>query len=201
MLAETAARSLLVLHTVVGVAAVGAATHLVLWLRAYRRGAFGRHRAVRRFAVLAFALHAAGFLLGNLVYPTYRVEVRAAFLDSPTAIGLQHDAHEAELQRIAKMEGADVPQLAPLGETVTRAARAARWFDVKEHWIALGLFGSAALVMILLLWHPTRAEPAPTADAANLAIVPIVFWLAVVVAGTLWMAAIIGVMTSAWRAI
>jgi len=76
--------------------------------------------------------------------------------------------------------------------TVLRAGKAVRWFDVKEHWIALGLFASAALTLILRLWHPEKDGPT---------LVPVVFWLAVVVAGTLWLAAIIGVMTSAWRAV
>ena len=52
MLAESAARWVLLVHTALGVAAVGAATHLVLWLRRYVRGESGRRRAVVRFAWL-----------------------------------------------------------------------------------------------------------------------------------------------------
>jgi len=56
VLTESAARWVLVLHTIVGVAAVGAATHLVLWLRKYLRGQSGKRRAVVRFAWLVLAL-------------------------------------------------------------------------------------------------------------------------------------------------
>ncbi len=192
MLTETAARWLLVLHTILGVSAVGAATHLVVWMWRYRRGEFSRHRAVRRFAIIAFVLHALGFLVGNVAYPTYRVEVRAAYLENAGAVSRRADDHRAELAKLAAREGADAPEVAPVGETITRAGKAARWFDVKEHWIALGLFGSAALVMMLWLWHPEKHGPE---------LVPVVLGLAVTVAMTLWIAGVIGVMTAAWRAI
>ena len=67
MLTASAARALLVLHTAVGVAAVGAATHLVVWLRGYLRGHFARHRAVRRFAWITLVLQLCAFLAGNLI--------------------------------------------------------------------------------------------------------------------------------------
>ena len=93
MLTETAARWMLVLHTALGVAAVGAATHLVLWLRRYSRGAYGMRRAVRRFAVLSLGLHAAAFLAGNIMYPTYKVEVRVAYLENATAVANAATTH------------------------------------------------------------------------------------------------------------
>ncbi|MGH9887843.1 MAG: hypothetical protein ACREBE_20085, partial [bacterium] len=70
MLTEAAARWMLVLHTALGVAAVGAATHLVLWSRGFLRGSFGRLRAARRFAWIVLALQLAAFTAGNLMYPT-----------------------------------------------------------------------------------------------------------------------------------
>ena len=75
---------------------------------------------------------------------------------------------------------------------VKRAASAARWFDVKEHWVALGLLVCAALVLVLALWDPRR-------DGA--ALTPVIAGLAYVVAGTLWLGAIIGVLTASWRAV
>ncbi len=84
--AESSARFLLVLHTVFAVACVGASTHLVIWLRGYRRGQFTRVRAVKRFAWISLALYAVTFFGGNLIYPTYKVRVRGQFLDDPTAI-------------------------------------------------------------------------------------------------------------------
>lgn len=194
MLSDSAARWLLVLHTAFGVAAVGAATHLVVWLRGYLRGTYARHAAVRRFAAIALALHAGGFVVGNVVYPTYRVEVRAAFLDDAGAVVEDHHRRQAALERVAVREGAEAAQLEPAAERVSRARRAAHWFDVKEHWIALGLFGSLALTTLLYGWNPKRSQH-------NAALAPIAVGLAVAVAGTLWLAAVIGVLTSAWRAI
>ncbi|HSK01726.1 MAG TPA: hypothetical protein VK932_10815 [Kofleriaceae bacterium] len=192
MLSESAARWLLVLHTALGVAAVGAATHLVIWMRGYLRGQHGRRRAVRRFAWISLALHAAAFLAGNAVYPTYRVEVRAAYLDNAGAITAERAARQRELERIAAREGSPAPVLAPASEQVRAAGKAARWFDVKEHWVALGLLASLGLVLVLALWDPRTGSPA---------IAPAALGLAIVIAGTVWLGAIVGVLTSSWRAV
>ncbi len=192
MLSESAARWLLVLHTALGVAAVGAATHLVLWLRRYVRGAAGRRRAVVRFAWLVLGLQLAAFACGNLMYPTYKVEVRTAYLENASAIVADAAARGKELARLAEREHAapSVPAATP--ELVRRAAAAARWFDVKEHWVALGMFVAAALLLVLSLWDPERD---------GRAIAPIAVGLAAITAGTTWLAAIIGVLTAAWRAV
>lgn len=209
VLSESAARWLLVLHTALGVAAVGAATHLVIWMRGYLRGpssssappspaappggAHGRRRrAVRRFAWISLALHAAAFLAGNLMYPTYRVEVRAAYLENAGAIAADRAAHQRELERLAAREGAPAPEVAPASEHVRDAARTARWFDVKEHWVALGLLASLGLVLLLAFWDPRTGARA---------IAPAALGLAIVIAGTVWLGAIVGVLTSSWRAV
>jgi hypothetical protein len=192
VLSESAARWLLVLHTALGAAAVGAATHLVIWMRGYLRGAGGRRRAVRRFAWISLALHAAAFVAGNAIYPTYRVEVRAAYLENAGAIAAERAAHQRELERLAAREGAPAPEVAPASELVRDAARTARWFDVKEHWVALGLLASLGLVLVLALWDPRTGARA---------IAPVALGLAIVIAGTVWLGAIVGVLTSAWRAV
>lgn len=192
VLSESAARWLLVLHTALGVAAVGAATHLVIWMRAYLRGAGARHRAVRRFAWLSLALHGAAFVAGNLMYPTYRVEVRAAYLENAGAIAADRAARQHELERIAAREEAPAPVLEPASELVRRAGKAARWFDVKEHWVALGLLASLGLVLLLAFWDPRTGSPA---------IAPAALGLAIVIAAAVWGGAIIGVLTSSWRAV
>ena len=174
MLTENAARWMLVLHTALGVAAVGAATHLALWVRRYVRGAYGLRRAVRRFAWLALALHAAAIAAGNAMYPTYRVEVRAAYLENAGAITADRAARQRELERIAAREGVPAPEVEPSTVMVSRAVKAARWFDVKEHWVALGLLASLA---------------------------PVAMALAIVIAGTVWLGAIVGVLTASWRAV
>jgi hypothetical protein len=192
VLTDSAARWMLVLHTALGVAAVGAATHLVLWLRAYVKGDHGRQRAVRRFAALSLALHAGAFIAGNLMYPTYKVEVRAAYLENSGAVVDTERRTARELDRLAAREHTQAFERPATGELVRRAAKAARWFDVKEHWIALGLIASAALVLMLAFWDPKR-------DGRALA--PVAIGLAVVIAGTVWLGAIIGVLTASWRAV
>lgn len=192
MLSESAARWMLVLHTALGVAAVAAATHLVVWLRSCLRGRHGRYRAVRKFAWIALALHAGAFVAGNVMYPTYRIEVRTAYLENPGAIAGERSARARELEKIAAREGVAAPELAPASERTRAAAQAARWFDVKEHWVALGLFASLGLVLLLAFWDPRTGTAA---------FAPVALGLAVVIAGTVWIGAIIGVLTSAWRAI
>jgi hypothetical protein len=191
MLSEAAARWLLVVHTVLGAAAVGAATHLVIWTRRLVRGEVGRRRAVRRFAWIVLACQAAAFLAGNAMYPTYKVEVRTAYLENREAITADQAAHQAQIDRVAAHEGAPAPELSATGGVIKRAAAAARWFDVKEHWVALGLLASLALVLTLAFWDP-KASP----ELAS-----IVLGLTIVVAGTVWLGAIIGIVTASWRAV
>jgi hypothetical protein len=192
VLTEAAARWMLVLHTALGVAAVGAATHLVLWSRGFLRGSFGRLRAARRFAWIVLALQLAAFAAGNVMYPTYKVEVRTAYLESREALAAAQAAQHSQLERVAEREGAHAGQPTATSALVRRAAQAARWFDVKEHWVALGILASLGLVLVLAFWDPRTA---------GRELAPIVFGLAVVIAGTLWLGAVIGVLTASWRAV
>ena len=192
MLSEGAARWLLVLHTAIGVSAVATGTHLVIWLRRYLRGAAGKRRAVLKFAWLFFGFQLAAFVAGNAMYPTYKVEVRAAYLENAPAIVDSQAIHARTLGKVELREHGDVDELSETAELVKRAAQAARWFDVKEHWVALGLFASAAVVLVLSLWKP-EDEPSPMA--------PFVLGLATLACATTWIAAIIGVLTAAWRAV
>ncbi len=192
MLTENAARWMLVLHTALGVAAVGAATHLVIWLRRYVRGNYGKRRAVQRFALYALLLHIGAFVAGNIMYPTYRVEVRTAYLENAGVIVADRGVRERELDKIAAREGSPSRELAPAGDVVKGAAKAARWFDVKEHWVALGMFASFALLLVLSFWDPKRDGPGLSS---------VVVGLSLVIAGTVWFGAIVGVLTSAWRAV
>lgn len=193
--AEEHARLLLVLHTAIAVAAVGAATHLVLWMRFYWKGQLGRHRAIRKFAAISLALHFAAFVAGNVIYPTYRIAVRAEYLEVPSRIVEEATAAARERARSLHADEAAVAALDSSEASrlrVIAAAKAVRWFDVKEHWLALGLFASLALTLLLWRWDPRRD---------GLALAPIAFGLGLCVALSLWAGAIIGVLTSAWRAV
>ncbi len=204
LLSDGVARLLLVLHTVLAVAAVAAATHLVVWLRRNlkQRGSFA---STRRFATYALALHLAAFVLGNVMYPTYKMRVRAAYLENPVAIASDYNRRAMDRARI---EGTEVPNPEPTAadSKALAAVRMARWFDVKEHLLAFGLGALAAVWIIMRRWRPRHggvaiATPraADRADADSVAMV--VLGLAVFAAATLWIGAIIGVLTAAWRAI
>jgi hypothetical protein len=192
VLTEAAARWMLVLHTALGVAAVGAATHLVLWSRGFMRGSFGRLRAARKFAWIVLVLQVLAFAAGNVMYPTYKVAVRTAYLENREAIAAQQEAQQRQLERVAEREGARVAPASATSEMVRRAAQAARWFDVKEHWVALGILAALGLVLMLAFWDPRTA---------GRELAPVVFGLTLIVAGTLWLGAVIGVLTAAWRAV
>src|ERR1043165_4699276 len=154
---------MLVLPPALGVAAVGAATHLVLWSRGFLRGSFGRLRAARRFAWIVLALQLAAFAAGNVMYPTYKVEVRTAYLENREAIVAAQAAEQSQLERIAAREGTHAGQPTGPAQLARRPARVAGWFDVKEHWVALGLLPSLGLVLALAFWDPKTAgrEAAP----------------------------------------
>lgn len=192
VLTEAAARWMLVLHTALGVAAVGAATHLVIWSRDFLRGRFARLRSVRRFAWIALVLQLVAFAAGNAMYPTYKVEVRAAYLENTVALVEARDGHQRALERVAAREGARATEAPATVALVRRAAGMARWFDVKEHWIALGILASLGLVLVLGFWDPS---------AGGRELAPVVFGLALIIAGTLWFGAVIGVATASWRAV
>lgn len=81
LFAEALARPLLVVHAVLAAATAGAVTHDLVFLRlALRRG--GRFVQVHRlFTHLSLLLAGATMLVGSVVYPTYRIRVRAEVLE------------------------------------------------------------------------------------------------------------------------
>ncbi|MCE9571911.1 MAG: hypothetical protein K8W52_02025 [Deltaproteobacteria bacterium] len=199
ILTATAARWLLVLHTAVAVAAVGASTHLCLWLWRYLGGASGKRRALRRFAVLAMVLHGAAFVIGALAYPTYKTRVRIEYFDDADAVAAMVAAR-AEAQTAIQSRLAGHPVAGPSAAALARetaaaidgADRIARWFDTKEHWAALGLALAIACAALLLAWDRDRDGDGPAL---------VVRLCALGACGSLWFAAIVGVLTASWRAI
>jgi hypothetical protein len=155
---------MLILHAVVGAALVGAATHLVVWTWGFWRRKTARARGVRRFAWIVVALFAANLLLGLLIYPVYKIRVRSEYLDEPAAA-------EPHYQQTVKV---------------------ARWFDVKEHVIALGFAVALGLLWMVSAWNPKRDGDA---------IAPVIAGLAMVTAATTWFAAIVGLLVTSYRAI
>lgn len=135
---ERSARLFLILHGVVGAAVVAATTHLVVWSWRLLRGQKLRLRGARWLAVAAAILYVAQLALGNLLYPVYKVRVRAEYLDSPSAV-----ADDARTRRAHRM-GAAAPEAPP--PLLDRLARA---FDIKEHVTALGLALALAAAFVV----------------------------------------------------
>lgn len=208
LFAETYARSLLVAHVLLATALVAVSTHLVLWLRDYPRGKFTRLRAVRRFAVISACLYVATFIGGNLIYPVYKIRVRAEYLDSGGALVRDYQQRQRERVRLrdqydtlrAAHEGRELPKPAAapvvpgkkLSELPLRGAKLVRWFDVKEHWVALGMMLSLACMTILLVWDPKKHGGA---------IAPVVLALAIGASATAWFGALVGLVLSSYRSV
>jgi hypothetical protein len=192
---EDHARLLLLLHTALAVAAVASSTHLVLWIRKVRRGRAGLLRAARRFAFIAAALHLATFVAGNLMYPTYKVRVKVAYLQRPDAVESDASARAELATDTARRYAPSTPSEArePSSTAPNDADRVARWFDAKEHWVAMGLALALALAFVLPVWKP---EPGEGAEIGSL-----VQGLAIAACASLWFGAIVGVVTASWRAV
>jgi hypothetical protein len=154
---------------------------------------------VRRFGVITAALFSLTFVVGNVVYPVYKVRVKVEYLQNPSALAQdtavrleQRAATEARYRGTAIETPSEATIAARSQRLPRRAEKAARWFDTKEHWAAMGLPLALGCMVLLLVWDPRRDGGAPAV---------FVFLLAVGTAATLWFAAIVGVITSSWRAI
>ena len=192
LLSDGVARLLLVLHTVLAVAAVAAATHLLIWLRrSIKRGDGARFASTKRFASYALALHFAAFVVGNLMYPTYKMRVRVAYLENPVAISSDMSRRAADRARIEDGAPSDGTGADAADSQALAGARMARWFDVKEHLLAFGLGALLAVWLITRRWQPQYD------DGIGIVVVSLVGFAA----ATGWIGAIIGVLTAAWRAI
>lgn len=212
LLFEEHVQTLLTVHAVLALATVALSTHLVFWLRPYLRGHFDRHHAVRRFAILSASAYAATMLLGMTLYPTYKVRVRAEYLENPSAItrsaetraktqilterrneeSRRYRNNERTLDLPAPGEPDQARISADAEARIDRGAKLVRWFDVKEHWTALGVMMAAALALILMSWKPS---------SDNRAIVRVVFGLAIATASTAWAAGVIGLLTTAAKSV
>ena len=77
---DWAEKPLLVVHTLVGFALLGALTHLALVAVGELRGG-RRARLVRIYAQVVGATFAVAFAIGLLMYPGFRYQVRGLYLD------------------------------------------------------------------------------------------------------------------------
>lgn len=206
---EAHAGWLLVLHTIAAAAVVAASTHLVVWMRGYRRGNFARHRGVVILATWSAILYVVTLSLGMLIYPTYKVRVRIEYLESGTALTQDLQARAAAARRAAERmalsraartgEPAPAPEATPpeVSRDTAQAAlgagaRLVRWFDIKEHFVALGALLAIACAFTLRRWDP-RERSRIAARA--------VFCFALGAAACAWLAGIVGILTAATRSV
>lgn len=185
---ETHARLLLIVHAVLGAATVAVATHLALWLRKAVRGT-PRTAGIRWFGLILLLFFAGEFAVGNLLYPTYKVRVRAAYFDLPgaasDAIRLERQHRQALAETLGRGDEA-------IGQLSTpRLGRIARLFDIKEHLVAL------ALPLVLGAWLLSRRWK-PDDDPRSLRLL---YGFAIAVAGVTWFAALVGIVTASYRAV
>jgi len=186
---ESHARLLLVLHAIVGATTVATTTHLTVWAWRSLRDA-PRLAGLRWLGTACLSLFATQFALGNLLYPSYKVHVRAEYLELPSAQAAdaraRRDAHDEVLERAGR-----APDPPPESEP-PRLARIARLFDVKEHAVALALPIVAAACALAWTWRPERDGPRNgrllLACAAAAALVS-------------WLAAIVGLVTTSVRSV
>jgi hypothetical protein len=181
---ESLARPLLVCHAIAAAVLVGATTHHLLWCRHYLYGRFGQAKAEKRFAAICALAFLATFAVGNLLYPTYKVRVRAEYFDNPPAI-----AAEVKLRAEQhKMVGV-APTPAPA--VVASLSPVARMFDIKEHWVALGCAASLALWVLSRKLHPKDERR----------VLPLYVGLSMVQCGTAWFGAVVGLLTASFRSV
>jgi MFS family permease len=176
---EKWARPLLLVHAVAAAVLVASATHHIVWLRGYFRREFSRYKGERRFALITAIAFVTTFLVGNLLYPTYKVRVRAEFFDNPAAVA--EEARLRQTQAITPAMTRQAPVLSPI----------ARLFDIKEHWVALGCVASLLLLLLSRLAHPRDEERTLT----------LYLGLALFVGGTAWWGAIVGLITASFRSV
>jgi len=181
ILLEKWVRPLLIVHAVSAAVLVAAATHHIVCLRGYFRREFGRYKGERRFALIAAVAYCITFVIGNLLYPTYKVRVRAEFFDNPAAIAEEVRLRQEQTKVTTPSPQSSLPSLSPI----------ARLFDIKEHWVALGCAASLLLLLLSRLAHP-REEPRTLL---------LYLGLALFAGGTAWWGAIVGLITASFRSV
>jgi hypothetical protein len=180
---ERVAVLLVVVHGVAAAVLAGAATHLARATLGRLRGrpAWPRESLLAAVTGLTYVLV---FGLGLMLYPTYRVRVRAEYLDAPRMVA-------AEAGTRARLRAEATKRPVPVLGPPPRLGHVARLFDIKEHWTALGL--PVALGLLLLR---RRAG----ADATR-PLLRLYAGAATAVTAVAWLAAVIGLYTASQRAI
>ena len=177
---EAYARPLLLLHALGGAVVVGSTTHQLIWSRAYRRGEFGRHRSEKRFVTILVIAYALNFLVGNLLYPTFKVRVRSEYLDDVRAV--------VEQAKLRDAQALGEPRTTVVPGSLSNAGRA---FDIKEHCAALGFAAAIGLYVLRRRSHPHEVPAAA----------PLYLSLSLFACVTSWVALLVGLYVTSLRAV
>jgi hypothetical protein len=149
-----ASKILLILHAAGAVVLIGAATHNGLLALAQLRGRPCRPRLRQLYGRVVLWAYLFTFAIGLIIYPAFRVRVRAALLD-----------HQYPL--------------------------ATAFFEIKEHWLAIGLL---VLACHALMSRRVRIER-PSVEATLYGVLGIALMVIV------WMAMLTGLTLTAIEAV
>jgi hypothetical protein len=181
---ESLARPILICHAVAAAVLVGATTHHLLWCRHYLHDRYAQIKAEKRFATIAACAYVTTFVIGNLLYPTYKVRVRAEYFDNPPAIAAEAKLRASEHRAVTETESAS-------GTTLPDLTRVSHLFDIKEHWVALGCAASILLWILSRKAHPREHRRVLT----------LYLGLAAFACGAAWLGALVGLLTASYRSV
>ncbi len=87
---EKVSKLLLFLHLISAFVLIGSLTHNLIIIVDYWRGKFAKKDLEKLYAKISFWAYSIVFILGALVYPTFRIRVRYEYFDKslPWATGL-----------------------------------------------------------------------------------------------------------------
>jgi hypothetical protein len=94
----------LVVHALVAAILVASATHQLVFCRGYLRGRFAHAARERALTIVAAVAYAINFLLGLVLYPSYKVLVRIEYLDRPE-VGLAWVARLFDIKEMWMLAG------------------------------------------------------------------------------------------------
>jgi hypothetical protein len=78
---ESFYRPLLAAHMIASIVLVSLTIHILICIVAYCRGSFSRKSIEGKFAAASMWVYVAVFTIGALIYPTFRVRIRAEYFD------------------------------------------------------------------------------------------------------------------------
>ena len=153
----------------------------------------GRHSlgSLRAFARLAFLFYSATFVLGLVIYPTYKVKVRVGYfekVESPRALS----SEQADAGIRAQSTGQGLPPDHSHDLKLDSGRTLVRLFDIKEHMAFLGWLSMALCFVGIRYWDE---------GVANAVYSNSMLALAGMACFATWWSGVVGLIVSASRSI